>query len=101
MSHRLESIAAEQQPLRFCERISSCNLRTAGARDNDFQTDIAISRIQQTLNEREIRINRLEDKVYEISTKASARPDPFTGTDGRDLDKRIRALESNAKNANP
>lgn len=95
MQHRLESVISEQQPPRFCERIGSCTTRTAGARDNDFQTNIALSRVQQTLNEREIRINRLEDKVYEMSTRPSARPDPFTGTQGRELDQRLKALEQN------
>ena len=39
------------------------------------------------------RINRNEQVLVELRTNAAARPDPFTGSDGRELEKRIRALE--------
>jgi len=91
--HALQSVMAEQQPPRFCERIGVCNVRTSGARGEDELVWVAIAGMRQTLNEREIRIQHLEDKVYEISNKPSARADPFTGTEGRELDQRIRTLE--------
>jgi len=48
---------------------------------------------EQMLLERGIRITNLEQQVYEIKTKPSSRPDPFTGTMGRALEKRIIELE--------
>lgn len=39
------------------------------------------------------RIERLEAQVHEITTRATARPDPFTGTMGRALESRIERLE--------
>ena len=48
----------------------------------------------QTLSEeRKDRILELEREVRELTTNANARPDPFTGTMGRELSRRIERLE--------
>jgi len=39
------------------------------------------------------RIRRNESGVRELTNNASARPDPFTGTEGRQLERRIDQLE--------
>ena len=39
------------------------------------------------------RINELERDVHSLQRQPAARPDPFTGTEGRELEKRIRKLE--------
>jgi hypothetical protein len=54
-----------------------------------------LDRVAATLEERGFRIGNLEAKVYEIQTKPSSRPDPFTGTQGRELEQRIIELEYN------
>lgn len=38
-------------------------------------------------------MGKLEKAVEELMHNASARPDPFTGTQGRELDRRIKELE--------
>jgi hypothetical protein len=38
-------------------------------------------------------IDRLRDDMSSITTKPSARPDPFTGTEGRALERRLDRLE--------
>jgi hypothetical protein len=49
--------------------------------------------LQDTLAERGIRIANLEDQVYELRNKTSARKDPFTGTEGKELSRRLELLE--------
>ena len=39
------------------------------------------------------RISELEHDVHSLQRQPSARPDPFTGTEGRELERRIRKLE--------
>lgn len=39
------------------------------------------------------RMGKLEKTVEDLQHNASARPDPFTGTEGRELDRRIKELE--------
>jgi len=91
--HTLQSVVDEQAAPRLCERIGICTSKTGGARDDDAAVWAVIHGMRQTLNEREARISHLEEKVYEISSKPSARPDPFTGTEGRELSRRLEALE--------
>jgi hypothetical protein len=40
-----------------------------------------------------MRIMNLEQQVYELKTKPGSRADPFTGSMGRELEMRIKALE--------
>jgi hypothetical protein len=49
--------------------------------------------MQETLAERGVRILNLEEEVYELRNKASARKDPFTGTEGKELSRRLEILE--------
>ena len=39
------------------------------------------------------RIKELEHDVHSLQRQPNARPDPFTGTEGRELERRIRKLE--------
>ena len=48
---------------------------------------------QDLARERIERINEIEREVRQITTQPTARPDPFTGTQGRELEERIRQLE--------
>lgn len=43
------------------------------------------------------RMDKLEKTVEDLARKPDARPDPFTGTEGRELRNRIEFLESNRK----
>lgn len=88
----IRSILAEQEPDRLCERIGSC--RTSGENINSFwELRSELRSIQQKLEERGIRIATLETQVRELTTSPKARPDPFTGSMGRELEARIRELE--------
>ena len=90
----LESCQIEQQPDRLCHRIGSCGAATSASL-SDLRSQIAA--VNGVLGERGERISKLELKVYEFAEKPKARPDPFTGTMGRELEnrlnERIEALE--------
>jgi hypothetical protein len=57
-----------------------------------------IIRNHEICNERmrkmEARVVELETEVRLLQRQPAARPDPFTGTQGRELERRIKALES-------
>lgn len=55
--------------------------------ESEFEGHLAIAR------ERIERIQALEAEMRRLSTQPSARPDPFTGSMGRELEERIRNLE--------
>ncbi len=82
----IESCRVEQQPDRLCHRIGSCGAATSSAL-SDLRSQIA--GVRDTLTERNLRITNLEQKVYELSEKPKARPDPFTGTMGKALEQRL------------
>jgi hypothetical protein len=82
----IESCQTEQQPDRLCHRIGSCGAAT-NASLSDLRSQIA--GVKDTLTERNLRITNLEQKVYELAEKPKARPDPFTGTMGKELEQRI------------
>jgi hypothetical protein len=90
----IESCHIDQQPDRLCHRISAC-----GAATNASMSDMRsqISNLTGILIERGMRIDNLESKVYDLAQKPKARPDPFTGTMGQELERRlnerIKALE--------
>jgi hypothetical protein len=90
----LESVRIEQQPDRLCHRIGSCGAATSASL-SDLQSQI--SNLTGILIERGQRIDKLEAKVYDLAEKPKSRPDPFTGTMGRNLEQRlnerIKALE--------
>jgi hypothetical protein len=76
---------------------------------DNFQRDLAALRVEhqrdvgkinaadrgfeETLRERGERISNLEQQVYEIKHNPTARKDPFTGTEGRELKQRLEQLE--------
>ena len=93
LKRNLASVMDEQEPVRLCERISSCSDGTSGAKREIAELRALTQGNRETLIERGIRISNLEQQMYEIKTKPSFRPDPFTGTEGRELENRIRALE--------
>jgi hypothetical protein len=93
------NVAHEQTTERLCKRILECpvcdKLQTLAT---EAKTAIAESRHHIDSHNAESgewkrRIIVLEDKVYGLSTKATTRPDPFTGTMGRELEERIKELE--------
>jgi hypothetical protein len=90
VEQRLNTCASEQEPGRLCHRIATCTTATAGS-ISDLRSAIAEAR--STLQERGERISNLEAAVYNLTKKPTARPDPFTGTMGRELEARIKALE--------
>ena len=89
----IKSCQYNQQTDRLCDRIGSCADGTSGARREISELRAAVKGHQETLIERGYRIGNLEQQVYELKTKASVRADPFTGTQGKELDERIKALE--------
>ena len=90
MEQRISACICEQDPDRLCARIASCTVATAES-ISDLRSAIAEAR--STLLERGERISNLEAIVYNLTNKPSARPDPFTGTMGKALEERIKALE--------
>ena len=89
-----ESCRFEQHPSQLCHRISTCNNVT---NQSLYELRSQVVGVRDTLTEREKRIANLEMKVYELAEKPEARPDPFTGAMGRELEQRIeeriKALE--------
>jgi hypothetical protein len=49
--------------------------------------------VEETLRERGARISNLEQQVYDLKHNPTARKDPFTGTEGRELKQRLEQLE--------
>jgi hypothetical protein len=93
IKHELADILVEQAIPRLCERIGSCPGGTLGARNDAADLKALTSGMREMMNERGKRIDNLEQQVFELRNKPSARADPFTGTMGRELDDRIKQLE--------
>lgn len=89
----IESCQHAQQTDQLCQRIGTCVDGTSGARREIAELRALTIGNRDTLIERGIRIMNLEQQVYELKTKATARADPFTGTMGRMLEERIKDLE--------
>ena len=95
----VDAILVEQATARLCVRITECGIcqHTADAihelRQSIIRSEGHIASHNDESIEWKNRIKSLEQKVYDIQTKPTARPDPFTGADGRELDQRIRTLE--------
>jgi len=89
----IESCKFAQQTDQLCQRIGSCADGTSGARRELAELRALTIGNQDTLIERGIRIMNLEQQVYELKTKPGSRADPFTGSMGRELEARIKALE--------
>ena len=89
----IESCKYHQQDDQLCQRIGSCSDGTSGTRRELAELRAQVKGNTETLIERGYRINNLEMQVYELKTKTSVRADPFTGTQGRELNQRIKALE--------
>ena len=89
----IESCQYHQQADQLCQRIGSCVDGTSGARRELAELRAQVKGNHETLIERGHRISNLEHQVYELKTKSSVRADPFTGTQGRELGERIKALE--------
>ena len=89
----IESCQYHQQTDQLCQRIGACPDGTSGARRELSELRAQIKGNAETLIERGHRISNLEQQVYELKTKSSVRADPFTGTQGKELDRRIRDLE--------
>jgi hypothetical protein len=96
----IRNISHEQTVERLCKRIGECPLcDKLQALAADSKSAIAEARHHIDSHNAESaewkrRIIILEEKVYALSTRASARPDPFTGSMGRALEERIQALEA-------
>jgi hypothetical protein len=90
----IESCQFDQQPNQLCNRIGSCIDGTSGARREISELRAVVKGNTETLLERGIRISNLEQQVYELKNKTGVRPDPFTGSQGKELEQRIKALET-------
>lgn len=42
----------------------------------------------------ELRLREMEVRIQDLRERSGARPDPFTGSGGRELERRIKALEA-------
>ena len=93
IKHNLESVIEEQAPDRLCQRIGSCAGASGGASISIYELRAAVIAMKEKLDERGMRIVRLEQQVDELLNKPLARPDPFTGTMGRMMEERIKDLE--------
>ena len=77
ISHYLDSVAGDLARLE---------------RKLEFQEGI-IRSLSDAIARDDARTITLSEKIQELITKPSSRPDPFTGTDGRKLELRIIDLE--------
>ena len=88
--------SAHMEDLADCVKRSECEavraiLHAHELRITKLETEFAGH--QDLSRERIERINEMEREVRRITTQPTARPDPFTGTQGRELEERIRQLE--------
>lgn len=98
-------IEYEQAPTQVCKRISECSVCSVARDTANKNTQLVVSATNHIDShnaesvEWKRRIIVLEQKIYDIKTKASARSDPATGTMLRSveslLDRRLKALEGN------
>jgi hypothetical protein len=96
----VDGVVADQAAPRLCSRIGECPVceRLIGVA-TEAKLSIAAAEHHIDSHNREAeqwkqRILALEQKLYDMSTRSTARPDPFTGSMGRALEDRIEALES-------
>lgn len=95
----IRHISDEQSTERLCARISECPVcDKLLAFVDDYRVSNSEVKIHRESDAREFRemqrrLLDLEQRTYELSTKASARPDPFTGAMGKALEDRIHTLE--------
>lgn len=82
------------------ERIAEISRRKQLITAKVHELDRAVSALEarlsdhkQSAEEWKSRIERTERGIHELSSVATARPDPFTGTEGRALERRLDALE--------
>lgn len=98
-STSIVAIKNDQCQTRLCERIHGCTTidRIEGAiaecRTNNERFISHADNAREAGQATQQRIIRLEGQVYEMRSSPSARPDPFTGSMGRELRERIEALE--------
>jgi hypothetical protein len=95
----IANLKSEYNTYTLCERLKSCpkcEEITKALRDIDIAINNSEHHIESHNNESEQwkqRIIRLENQIYEMQTMPKARPDPFTGSMGRELEKRLQKLE--------
>lgn len=96
----LRTVSHEQTTERLCKRVLECPIcdKLQGLA-TDAKSAISEARLHIDSHNREAeqwkqRILALEQKMYEMSTRSTIRPDPFTGSMGRALEERIQALEA-------
>jgi hypothetical protein len=101
LAFEVDHIRSEQTKDRLCARLSDCALcqrlatTLADVNAATFRAEDHIDSHNRESEEWKVRIRQLEQWRYEFSTKPAARPDPFTGTMGLELEARIHALELN------
>ena len=93
IKRNIQSVIEEQAIDRLCQRIGSCTGASGGAIASIYELRSAVIAMKEKLDERGLRIIRLEQQVDELLNKPLARPDPFTGTMGRMMEERIKDLE--------
>jgi len=92
MGERIDAVEDRQSTGSLCQRISDCNAfaevedLARGCEKDQMLCGDRMSALAARMLEAERRLNA-------IRTTPSARPDPFTGTEGRLLEQRIKALE--------
>jgi hypothetical protein len=99
----MDGIKTAQLPPRLCERIGDCaTIAKLGDAMDICHRNVERCESHIVSHDREAeqwkqRIIRLEQQFYEINTQPKARADPFTGTEGRELERRLHELETKAK----
>jgi hypothetical protein len=93
MDERIEHVEERQSSGSLCQRVSDCGAFAEVehlARGCEKDQMLCGDRLA-TLNGRMIEVER---RLNALRTTPAARPDPFTGADGRILEQRIKALET-------
>lgn len=93
ITDQLAHVVEQQQHDRLCQRVSDCSAFTAVenlANNCGMGQMLCQDRIGNMLE----RLRETERRLNNLSTTPAARPDSFTGTMGKELEARIKALET-------
>lgn len=92
---RCEEMRGVISDIRHVDEITRTKLE--GALGTIAENRISQQRHDKEASRRQDMLDRLNETVNELKTVATSRPDPFTGTDGRKLERRIQGLEYEVK----
>jgi hypothetical protein len=76
-------------------RVSDVEVLASAVATENVANSLAREDFKFAINKLHDSLDKLKDAVSDLKSKPGSRPDPFTGSEGRELEERIRALERN------